>query len=310
MPWNVAIQCRGIDGDGISVFNSSTKPWKIPLIVRSEKKERIINILVKFEDVRKDKLTMVMSQYLKTICSCYVDIEYYDVFPIGTEYGWIEMVDQSNTLYDIKYKMKSTLQNYIMDLNPNATVVQLREKFIKTCVFSCVLCYVLGVGDRHLENILVTKSGKLLHIDFSYILGEDPKNLQVEMKITEDMLEMLGGVNSRSFDKFKRYCKEAYKLLRQQSSLWYNILLYYLDFTVPVIDHHRYNEDNIRNHVVERLVPGETDQEASMQIIDIVERSSYSSWGQNLSDWSHSVGNSMRNIKSSFFDNTQFNMDI
>ena len=76
------------------------------------------------------------------------------------------MVEQSNTLYDIKYKFKCTLQNYIMDLNPNATVSQIREKFIKTCVSSCVLCYVLGVGDRHMENILVTKLGKLLHIDF------------------------------------------------------------------------------------------------------------------------------------------------
>ena len=149
--------------------------------------------------------------------------------------GWIEMVEQSNTLYDIKYKFKSTLQNYIMDLNPNSTVNQIREKFIKTCVSSCVLCYVLGVGDRHMENILVTKKGKLLHIDFSYILGDDPKHLKVEMKITEDMLQMLGGQNSESFKKFKKYCKEAYKLLRQRSSLWY-ILLTYLEFSIPSID--------------------------------------------------------------------------
>ena len=77
------------------------------------------------------------------------------------------------------------IQNYIMDLNPQITVNNMRQKFIQTCVSSCVLYYVLGVGDRHLENILVTKTGKLLHIDFSYILGDDPKNLGVEMKITQ-----------------------------------------------------------------------------------------------------------------------------
>ena len=91
-----------------------------------------------------------------------------------------------------------------MDLNPTLTVVELRKKFIKTCVSSCVLCYVLGVGDRHLENILVTKDGRLLQIDFSYILGDDPKNLDVEMKITEDMLGMLGGTNSNSYYKLKK----------------------------------------------------------------------------------------------------------
>ena len=122
---------------------------------------------------------------------------------------------------------------------------------------------------------------KLLHIDFSYILGDDPKHLKVEMKITEDMLQMLGGQNSESFKIFKKYCKEAYKLLRQRSSLWY-ILLTYLEFSVPSIDKFKYNSETIRNHVIERLIPGESDIEASMQIIDIVERSSYTTWGQNL----------------------------
>ena len=310
MPWDVNIRCIGIQGEGISIFNSATKPWKIPFIVKKGGKDKIMNILVKFEDVRKDKLTMVVAEYLKKICMTYVDIDLYNVFPINTTMGWIEMVEQSNTLYDIKYKFKSTLQNYIMDLNPNSTVNQIREKFIKTCVSSCVLCYVLGVGDRHMENILVTKKGKLLHIDFSYILGDDPKHLKVEMKITEDMLQMLGGQNSNSFKKFKKYCKEAYKLLRQRSSLWY-MLLTYLEFSIPSIDKFKYNSETIRNHVIERLIPGESDIEASMQIIDIVERSSYTTWGQNFSDWSHTIGNSMRNIKTTIFNqNTQFNMDL
>jgi len=48
-----------------------------------------------------------------------------------------------------------------------------------------------------------------------------------------------------------------------------------------------------------------------MQIIDIVERSSYTTWGQNLSDWSHTIGNSMRSLKTTIFNGeTQFNMDV
>ena len=90
-----------------------------------------------------------------------------------------------------------------MDLNPNLTVGRIRENFIQTCVSSCVLCYVLGVGDRHMENIMVTGNGKLLHIDFSYLLGDDPKRLNIEMKITEDMLNMLGGSAIRDINIFK-----------------------------------------------------------------------------------------------------------
>lgn len=302
LPWDVRYECIGIMGEGVLCFNSATKPWKIPLIVRKDGKESIVNILVKFEDVRKDKLTMIIAEFIQKICNKLVDIEIYNVFPIDSGCGWIEMVEQSNTIYDIKYKYNTTLQNYIMDLNPTLTVVELREKFIKTCVSSCVLCYILGVGDRHLENILVTKDGRLLQIDFSFLLGDDPKNLSVEMKITEDMLIMLGGTNSTSYYQLKKNCTKAYQKLRRRSSLWY-MLLSYLEFSVPVIDNYKYNKKVIENHIIEKLLPGENDTQASMQIIDIVERSSKTTWTQNLADFSHKVSNTLK-------DFTQFNLEL
>ena len=88
MPWDVNIKCVGIQGEGISIFNSATKPWKIPFVVKKEGKDKIMNILVKFEDVRKDKLTMAVAEYLKKICMTYVDIDLYCVFPINTKMGW------------------------------------------------------------------------------------------------------------------------------------------------------------------------------------------------------------------------------
>ena len=71
-----------------------------------------------------------------------------------------------------------------------------------------MLC--VGVGDRHMENIMVTRNGKLLYIDFSYLLGDDPKRLNIEMKITEDMLNMLGG----SASKLLIYLHNVKKLIK------------------------------------------------------------------------------------------------
>ena len=307
LPWNTNLKCIGIVPEGIINYNSATHPWKVPLLVKNEKnEEKIINILIKNEDIRKDKLTMIIAFMIQKVCGDLVDIALYDVFPINNHCGWIEMVEEANTLYDIKHKYETTIQNYIMDLNPDATVKELRNRFIQTCVSSCVLCYVLGVGDRHLENILVTKNGKLLHIDFSYILGDDPKQFEVEMKITSDMLNMLGGKSSSSFKKFKNNCKEAYKRLRQRSSLWY-ILLTYLVFTVPTIDNFKYTSEKITTHVIERLVPGENDKEASMQIIDILERSSNSKWNNNITEISHFMGNELRRMA---YNMPLFNLEI
>ena len=99
-------------GEGVLCFNSATKPWKIPLIVRKDGKETILNILVKFEDVRKDKLTMTIAEFIQNSCSDVVDIKTYNVFPIDEGCGWIEMVEKANTLYDIKIQ----IQYYITKL--------------------------------------------------------------------------------------------------------------------------------------------------------------------------------------------------
>ena len=63
--------------------------------------------------------------------------------------------------------------------------------------------------------------GKILHVDFGYILGRDPKPFQPVIKWTKDMADGMGGrygpdgKETKEYEDFKKYCCNAFLHLRR-----------------------------------------------------------------------------------------------
>jgi hypothetical protein len=112
------------------------------------------------------------------------------------------------------------------------------------------------------------------------------------MRITEDMVDAMGGRNSKTFESFVRRTQKGYESMRLYCSFWYLLLV--SEFYI-VGDHSR-DWKRIRDHILNRFVPGEWSEEASLQIQTVVRKASETSWLQRLADFTHLASNQMDDI--------------
>lgn len=288
LPFDPNTTIRDVQVVNIRRLSTFTKPWVVPI----DTYERgTIHILIKHDDLRKDQFVMNIVSMLKYVDSN-IKLDTYNVLPVNDTYGIIEMLQGAVTLQEINKTM--TLTNWVVQNNLNETMMDIRNNFISSCASNCILSFMMGVGDRNLGNILVSKNGNLSHIDFSYILGTDPKWEELtEMRITPGMVDLLGGTQSQQFMQLKQECTAMFSNIKHYTYFWYALFRYLATCEPPIEPHYR-RFDAIELHVEKRLMPEADDEIVSMTIMDIVEKNS----GSRVAGWV----DSMHSIKSSIED--------
>lgn len=271
-----------ISNDKTRIKNSFSKPMIIPLTLGTNETK---HILYKTSDIRKDKIVCNIIKWLHMLLKkdniIDIDIVSYSVFPINSTSGIIEIVDDAITLQYIQ-NQGFTIQNYILEHNPISidNLKHIKNNFITSTAFYTVISYILGFGDRHLDNIMITTNGSLFHIDFDYILGSDPKFNPASIRITPCMIDMIGGKNSYNYICFKKLCINIYNYFRSNINVIIKLLSIISKYDPNI------TLDNIESQIIHRLEYGENVTDSCVHFENIL-NNNYETFTLKVSDYIH-----------------------
>ncbi|TYZ64387.1 hypothetical protein PybrP1_012350 [[Pythium] brassicae (nom. inval.)] len=252
-------------------------------------------LMYKRDDLRKDAVVQniinVMYLILKQETRLDIPLVTYRVLPTSSFDGLIEIVENAHTLYSI-IRDHGSILNFLHHYNGHRTLSEISTSFRESLAAYTVITFLLGVGDRHADNVMLTKEGILFHIDYGFILGKDPKPLQPPMRLDHYMIEALGGSQTEQFEQFKKLCVIAFNCLRRHVSL-FMILLNLVVQAVPEITDFdlNYTQSDLEAFVVERFLPGQTDDEAATALSLRMEGKLNEKIGLKLSDFVHAHAN-------------------
>uniref|UniRef100_A0A803YGT2 Phosphatidylinositol 4,5-bisphosphate 3-kinase catalytic subunit delta isoform n=1 Tax=Meleagris gallopavo TaxID=9103 RepID=A0A803YGT2_MELGA len=196
------------------------------------------------DDLRQDMLTLQMIQLMDVLWKQEgLDLRMtpYGCLSTGDKTGLIEVVMHSDTIANIQLNKsnmaataafnKDALLNWLKSKNPGDALEQAIEEFTLSCAGYCVATYVLGIGDRHSDNIMIRETGQLFHIDFGHFLGNFKTKFGINRErvpfiLTYDFVHVIqqGKTNnSEKFERFRGYCEKAYMILRRHGPLFLHL---------------------------------------------------------------------------------------
>ncbi|KAJ2882438.1 Phosphatidylinositol (PI) 3-kinase [Coemansia aciculifera] len=238
LPLDPSVEVVGIQADKASVFKSTM----MPLFLHFVKPDgELYPVIFKAgDDMRQDQLVVqiitLMDRLLRNE-SLDLRLTPYHVLATRVDQGFSQFIP-SQSLAAILAENNNSILAYLRKTSPDpdgpyGVSTDVMETYVKSCAGYCVITYLLGVGDRHLDNLLLTPHGHLFHVDFGYILGRDPKPFPPPMKLCKEMVEAMGGMESLMYQRFKSHCFVAFSILRKSSNLILNLFSLMIHSNIP-----------------------------------------------------------------------------
>lgn len=276
LPLNATIEVTGIIAEKSSVFKSNLYP--LLLFFQCSDGSEYPIIFKDGDDMRQDQLVIqlftLMDQLLRKE-NLDLKLSPYNVLATGPLQGMAQFIP-SKTIAAICSE-HGNLLNYLRVSNPDEGSVgtwgvepSVIDTFVRSCAGYCVVTYLLGVGDRHLDNLLVAPDGHFFHVDFGYILGRDPKPFPPPVKVCKEMVDCMGGPQSPHYMRFKNFCFTAFTILRKSANLILNLVSLMVDANIPDIKHR-----DVHEQIQEKFRLDLTEEDAIKHFEDLLNETSY-----------------------------------
>jgi hypothetical protein len=209
----------------------------------------------------------------------------YSIVCIKEDVALIEAVKGARTLFEIHrrsdgspvtkdsspWRSTQTLHEYLKNKNSGGDLPAVHKRLAASAALSAVYSFLVGIGDRHEENVMVTSEGILFHIDFGFVLGAEPLiaagiqhagGLQ-PMRLDYD--ELAAAIGDHDMEAlFWPLLEKAFHALRKRTPVWAALL----ENAMPNVP-----EGQVPKFVREHYLPGMKDADAKLCFRVVVENS-------------------------------------
>ncbi|XP_058525032.1 phosphatidylinositol 4-phosphate 3-kinase C2 domain-containing subunit beta isoform X2 [Ochotona princeps] len=286
LPLSPSLLVKGIVPRDCSYFNSNAVPLKLSFQNVDPLGDNIRVIFKCGDDLRQDMLTLQMIRIMSKIWvqeGLDMRMVIFRCFSTGRGRGMVEMIPNAETLRKIQVEHGVTgsfkdrpLADWLQKHNPGEDEYEKAvENFIYSCAGCCVATYVLGICDRHNDNIMLKTTGHMFHIDFGRFLGHaqmfgNIKRDRAPFVFTSDMAYVINGGDKPSsrFHDFVDLCCQAYNLIRKHTHLFLNLLGLMLSCGIPELS----DLEDLK-YVYDALRPQDTDANATTFFTRLIESS-------------------------------------
>jgi len=270
-----------VEVEVIKVYNSTTRPILVKLYPKDKNAPSRDVIFKGNSDLRPEFIVQSIFYMFNKLwfyshfeTGCEPFIYQYRILPMGVNCGVVEFVKGCTSASDFDW---SEIENV-------ATSEQIKI-LVRSAAGAFIASWVLGIRDRHKDNMMIKDNHIFFHIDFGFIFGEGPLIDAPIFSIPTGMKKFLP---KQRWTEFIKLSCEAFAVLHRNAGLIINLCSRLFK---DVID-----ESKVRKYLVKSLMIKDSEIEG-MKRIEYLIGQGIKSTKKQIKNFTHNVAQKSTNKK-------------